>query len=284
MKDRFVVATPLWGVSRTARRAAAIVGLFCAVISHEGRAQVGNNNPTGVSGIFNGNITTGGSYDPYTGNAIRTVTDIVVAGAVGEYPLALSRSYNSRNAWGGAFGLPGGWHHNYQWVLENSTTGTIAGRVPPSNYQPPSYTVDFPDGRTERFVNSPTDTDPYCRTTAGVRDRFQPLNLTTKLAYLILPDGGKVEFKATLRSQYEAELNITYYWYTYVPAVIFSFITGRLQARLLVRSPPAMGARFNTIISIRLSRPALPFIPLSLVWFITVMPPGRPATLIAVPM
>ena len=85
------------------------------------QAQVGNNNPTGVSGIFNGQVTTGCSYDPYTGNAHRTITDIVVAGAVGEYPLALTRTSNSRNAWGSAFGLPGAWRHNYQWTIENVT-------------------------------------------------------------------------------------------------------------------------------------------------------------------
>jgi len=59
------------------------------------RAQVGNDNPTGPSGQFNGNITTGCSYDPYTGNATRTITDIVVAGAVGDYGLSFSRTSNS---------------------------------------------------------------------------------------------------------------------------------------------------------------------------------------------
>jgi hypothetical protein len=34
-----------------------------------------------------------------------TITDIVVAGAVGEYPLALTRTSNSRSAWGNAFGI-----------------------------------------------------------------------------------------------------------------------------------------------------------------------------------
>jgi hypothetical protein len=28
----------------------------------------GNDNPTGVAGDFGGSITTGGGYDPYTGN------------------------------------------------------------------------------------------------------------------------------------------------------------------------------------------------------------------------
>ena len=47
------------------------------------RAETGDDNPTGPAGIFNGNITTGCSYDPYTRNAMRSVTDIVVSGAVG---------------------------------------------------------------------------------------------------------------------------------------------------------------------------------------------------------
>jgi hypothetical protein len=46
------------------------------------RAQVGGDNPTGVSGIFNGNLENTG-VDPWTGNATRSITDISVAGAVG---------------------------------------------------------------------------------------------------------------------------------------------------------------------------------------------------------
>jgi RHS repeat-associated protein len=119
----------------------------------------------------------------------NALTDIVVAGGVGEYPLALSRTYNSRNGWGSDFGFAGGWHLNYDWGVEDSAVSTIP------NVQPSSYIVDFPDGRMERFVYS--SSDPYYRATAGLRERFQPLNQMTKLAYLILPDGGKVEFKAT---------------------------------------------------------------------------------------
>ncbi len=78
-------------------------------------AQVGNNNPTGVSGIFNGQITSGCSYDPWTGSSHRTSTDVLIAGSVSAYPLALTRTSNSRNAWGNAFGVPGAWRHNYQW-------------------------------------------------------------------------------------------------------------------------------------------------------------------------
>jgi RHS repeat-associated protein len=55
----------------------------------------GEDNPTGVSGIHNGNVTTAGSYDPHTGNAMREVDDIVVPGSVGAYPLKWTRYFNS---------------------------------------------------------------------------------------------------------------------------------------------------------------------------------------------
>jgi hypothetical protein len=77
------------------------------------RSQVGNDNPSGPAGIFNGNITTGCSYDPYTGNAMRKVTDITVAGAVGSYGLSFSRISNSRQGFGSYFGMPGAWQHSY---------------------------------------------------------------------------------------------------------------------------------------------------------------------------
>src|SRR5437016_9321081 len=63
-------------------------------------ADDGGYNPTGVSGIFNGNITTGCSYDPYTRNPRREITDIVVPGSVGAYPLKFTRVYNGRDGGG----------------------------------------------------------------------------------------------------------------------------------------------------------------------------------------
>src|SRR5712692_11563670 len=108
-------------------------------------AQVGNDNPTGVAGIFNGNITTGCSYDPYTGNATRKVTDIAVAGAVGSYGLTFSRISNSRNSFGRWFGMSGAWRHSYEWTVGDSDQ-TQSSTTPPS-----SYRVTFPDGRYEIF-------------------------------------------------------------------------------------------------------------------------------------
>jgi hypothetical protein len=169
------------------RAAVTVSTLLFALSAHQLQAQVGNNNPGGVAGIFNGNVTTGCSYDPYTGNAHRTVTDIIVAGAVGEYPLALTRTSNSRNAWGNAFGVPGAWRHNYQWSIQVSARGTAQQDI--------HYTVDFPDGRSETFNYSTLD--PYYRAAPGVRERLEPwtaTNGTYGVCYLVLPDGGKVEF------------------------------------------------------------------------------------------
>jgi RHS repeat-associated protein len=166
------------------------------------RAQLGNDNPTGPAGVFNGNVTTAGSYDPYTGNVMRRVTDIVVAGSVGSYPLALTRTSNSRNllpptAYLG-FAEPGMWRHSYDWLLRYSES---------TQPQPTEYTVYFPDGRLVTF--SPSSSDAFFRGPPGIPERFQPLDLSTMLAYLILPDGGKVEFRAT---QY---VQNGFYFYTY---------------------------------------------------------------------
>ena len=59
-----------------------------------------DDNPTGPAGIFNGNITTGCSYDPFTGNAMRVVTDIVASGAVGDSSAGLypDRQYPQQTA------------------------------------------------------------------------------------------------------------------------------------------------------------------------------------------
>src|SRR5437660_2595129 len=83
----------------------------------------GNGNdyegPVGVAGIFNGNITTACSYDPLTQSAKRTITDLVVPGSVGKYPLKMTRYYDSRAQYYAfsAIGLSTGWAHEYSWLL-----------------------------------------------------------------------------------------------------------------------------------------------------------------------
>jgi|SRR5581483_1449061 len=129
----------------THRCAVATIGaLLLALSAPSLHAQVGNDNPTGAAGIFNGNLENTG-VDPWTANAARSITDIAVAGAVGEYPLALVRIANSRApSTTEVFGWSGGWNHNYNWIMEDSA------HTNNSNY-PARYTVEFPDGRVETF-------------------------------------------------------------------------------------------------------------------------------------
>lgn len=191
--------------------------LYCGVAAlsllapHVLNAQVGNDNPTGPSGIFNGSINTAGSYDPYTGNISRTVTDISVAGTVGTIPLAFSRIYNSRNTNWIDFGIAGFWTHNYHWFLNDSASRFFTSL--PGPFSPTSYSVLFPDGRWETFATSSFDT--YYRAAAGTADRFIALNTTTSLAYLVFPDGSKLEILGTEHITQTSAHSWTAY-YTYV--------------------------------------------------------------------
>jgi len=75
--------------------------------------------PVSVAGIFNGNVTTGCSYDPLTHSAHRAIDDIVVPGSIGKYPLKMTRYYNSRAQYYAltAIGLGPGWAHEYSWLM-----------------------------------------------------------------------------------------------------------------------------------------------------------------------
>ena len=135
MKPNSTAAAPQRDISRAIVLVAALLFTICSPPLH---AQVGDNNPTGVSGIFNGQAG-GCGYDPYTGNATRSITDISVAGAVGDYPLALVRTANSRTpSTTEVFSYAGGWNHNYNWIMEDSPATST------QNSPPTKYTVEFP--------------------------------------------------------------------------------------------------------------------------------------------
>ncbi len=159
-------------------------------------ADIGADNPTGTSGVFNGNVNTACSYDPYTGNATRSVTDLVVSGGVGAYPLAFTRTMNSRYIAGSGspeFGQAGNWRHSYQWSIDSTVVYSST-----SQYATPlSYMVNYPDGRRVSFASHPTSGDPYFRGPYGVHDRLQPLVINGSDLYLILPDGGRIWFQAS---------------------------------------------------------------------------------------
>jgi RHS repeat-associated protein len=73
-----------------------------------------DHNPIGVTGAFEGVITTAGAYNILNHNARREIDDIVVPGSIGKYPLKMTRYYNSRRTPG--YGILGaGWTHEYSW-------------------------------------------------------------------------------------------------------------------------------------------------------------------------
>lgn len=205
----------------------------------------GNDNPTGVAGEFNGSVTTGCHYDPYTGNAKRSVTDLVVAGGIGTYPLEFTRISNSReqvfadNSDGGQsadLGVAGAWLHSYQWTIDSKLQAN--GARPPSK-----ATVNYPDGRVVTFYPS-TNGDPYYRGLQGVRDRLQFVwdSNTAGRAYLIMPDGGKVLFGITISPQSGCGGSCKLYSYK-VQSVIDPYgqtttITGSPQSLLVTVTEP----------------------------------------------
>lgn len=76
---------------------------------------VDDHNPIGVTGAFEGVITTACAYNVLNHNATRQIDDIVVPGAIGKYGLKMTRYYNSRNTtYQGLMGP--GWSHEYMWV------------------------------------------------------------------------------------------------------------------------------------------------------------------------
>jgi RHS repeat-associated protein len=122
-----------------------------------------DHNPIGVTGAFEGVITTGCAYNVLNHNARRQIDDIIVPGSIGKYPLKMTRYYNSR---GSGFGLMGpGWGHEYGWAGSS-----------------PSGSIQYPNGDEQ---------DGTC---------FQPLAVSESwqtLADFRLADGGRVHFDSS---------------------------------------------------------------------------------------
>ena len=130
-----------------------------------------DRNPIGVTGAFEGVITTGGAYNVLNHNARRQIDDIVVPGSIGKYPLKMTRYYNSRRAPG--YGSMGpGWTHEYSWSYSFSTGKT-----------------NYPNG---------SELDSGCFEVLGVSDYWQTLNCTTGcVGDFRLADGGTVHFDSS---------------------------------------------------------------------------------------
>jgi RHS repeat-associated protein len=162
-------------------------------------AGIGNDNATGKTGEYSGSVTTGGSYDPYTGNAKRFVDDLTVTASVGVYPLKWTRILNTRG-YSGPFGNGGGWNHSYSWGL---SIRPIPGPTPNCNAppEPPAGTVSYPDGREvmfDREVDS-VGVETWTQVWGGepIGDRLVHIPGGTDYD-LRLQDGGRVEFRTVI--------------------------------------------------------------------------------------
>ncbi len=132
--------------------------------------------PVGVTGIFNGNVTTGCSYDPLGHSSHRAIDDIVVPGSIGKYPLKMTRYYNSRQQYyaaPGAIGLSPGWSHEYAWLLWGN-----------------GYRVVSPHGNVSDF---------FCGAPVGVSDCWDDgvQGQHSNGGTWRLADGGKVVFSGS---------------------------------------------------------------------------------------
>ena len=199
--------------------------------------------PVGVTGIFNGNITTACSYDPLSHNAKRTVTDIVVPGSVGKYPLKMTRYYNSRSQ-NGAEGLGIGWTHEYSWILTEGVSKLITpqGNVYDTFCGPPvgvseywesgpdsngNGTFRLADGGRVVFQNHGVSsiTDPYGLTTTITRDAYSRIWKVTEpggryLQFLYYTSGTSLGLLQTVEA-HDGQGNTTdsvNYSYTSVPS------------------------------------------------------------------
>ncbi len=142
------------------RTVTAALSLFLLMSAAQGvRAELGDDNPNGVAGDYNGSITTAGHVDPLTGNAKRVIDDITVPGSVGAYPLKWSRYLNTRGIGHPAFGGGGAWNHSYGWGLSILP--------PPPEPGPVGYIV-YPDGHMTDLYES---SEFYVPALPG-RDRF----------------------------------------------------------------------------------------------------------------
>ena len=173
--------------SMTSLTAAARTVLFAIALMHATPLFAQGTNyegPVGVTGIFNGNVTSGCSYDPLTHSAHRAIDDIVVPGSVGKYPLKMTRYYNSRQQYyaGGAIALSPGWAHEYSWIQGS------AGRLV------------SPHGNVY---------DPFCGSPVGVSESWESNDWR-------LADGGRVHFDSVtgrctwIEDPYRQRTTITY--------------------------------------------------------------------------
>ena len=160
---------------------------------------VGNyEGPIGVTGIFNGNVTTGCSYDPSNHSAHRAIDDLVVPGSIGKYPLKMTRYYNSRQQYYAlsAIGLGPGWAHEYSWLLWGAGKKVVSPRGNAYDFScsgaPPTGVSEWWEGPRPCATPCPSPGTGTWRLADGGRVRFEnykvtyiddPYGMRTRIAY-----------------------------------------------------------------------------------------------------
>jgi RHS repeat-associated protein len=174
-----------------------LLTLGCVVLAQPLFAQIGNDNPGGVTNEFNGSSYVAGQLDPYTGNARRDIDDIVVAGSIGAYPLKLTRTLSTRGVGGqNQFGNGGGWQHYYtsgMWILDDPNY------CEDGHYCGPLGHLQYPGGGGVDFGYD-ISIDPVTYV-YGMNGRHGPIDKLEKISaghyVLWRGDGGKIVFLGT---------------------------------------------------------------------------------------
>ena len=142
----------------------AIAAAVLFTLTTMAHAQESQANPNGDAGALKEMVETGGGYSPHSGNASRSVTDLEVRGAVGQYGLDFTRTWNSTK---------GGWTHSWDWgtdwvkeTLEDSSSGSIK-----ISYKT-TIIVNCPDGSTRTFWSIRTAGSPDNWDTGGNGERI----------------------------------------------------------------------------------------------------------------
>ena len=85
------VLCPLLGIPRPTLAAVFFVIALMFALANSAIAALDDHNPIGVTGAFDGVITTGCAYNVLSHNVTRQIDDIVVPGAIGKYGLKMTR-------------------------------------------------------------------------------------------------------------------------------------------------------------------------------------------------
>jgi RHS repeat-associated protein len=200
-----VFKKPKWTYNKTslttsARTPLLAIALMFATPLCPHLLAVDDHNPIGVTGAFEGVVTTGCAYNVLNHNATRQIDDLVVPGAVGKYGLKMTRYYNSRSTKYRSVMGPG-WSHEYEWEASLQT-----------------LKVEYPNGNvwdTECWG----DENPPAP--LGVSDGWETFGCTGNSCAgdFRLSDGGKVHFDnsngnfqaRTIKGPYGQTLTLTYY-------------------------------------------------------------------------